>query len=153
MGVTISSISPPDNELVSKWPEYIRGLAEAVDNLKTTIGGLSITDVALVDTQTILEVGNHLADCAFEVIFLSCDDGSADISNITQGDHGQLKIFIARTGNIKFSNDNNIILNQAHDSELEMETGDMIILVNMDGDSELGADGNWREISRSLSVV
>ena len=153
MTVTISNSSPPDNEIVSKWPEYIRKLAQQIDNLVATIAGLGITDVSLNNTQTLLEVGNHLADAAFEVVFLSCDSGSADIDQITKGSHGQLKVMIARTENITFSTDNNIVLNQAHDEELDMETGDMIILVNMDGDQDTGADGIWREISRSLSMV
>jgi len=34
-----------------------------------------------------------------------------------------------------------------------LEVGDMITLVNVDGDQDTGADGEWRELARALSAV
>lgn len=152
MTVTISEVSPPDNEIVSKWPEYIRKVAQELDNILTAIAGLAITDVELNNTQTLLEVGNHLADVSFEMVFLNIDSGAADINQITEGRHGQVKVMLARSEDITFSNDGNIILNQT-DAELDLEVGDMITLVNVDGDQDTGADGEWRELARALSAV
>jgi len=152
MTVTISETSPPDNEIVSKWPEYIRKVAQELDNILTAIAGLAITDVELNNTQTLLEVGNHLADVSFEMVFLNIDSGAADINQITEGRHGQVKVMLARSEDITFSSDGNIILNQT-DAELDLEVGDMITLVNVDGDQDTGADGEWRELARALSAV
>jgi len=152
MTVTISEVSPPDNEIVSKWPEYIRKVAQELDNILTAIAGLAITDVELNNTQTLLEVGNHLADVSFEMVFLNIDSGAADINQITEGRHGQVKVMLARSEDITFSNDGNIILNQT-DAELDLEVGDTITLVNVDGDQDTGADGEWRELARALSAI
>ena len=152
MTVSVTLTSPPDDELVSKWPEYIRRVASLLDDIYTTISGLAITDVALVDGQNILEVGNHLADVAVEIVFLSCESGSADIEYISEGSNGQLKFFIINTTNIKLSNDSNISLNQTYSNEFESAIHDMIAFVNLDGNPDLGVDGTWREILRNLAV-
>jgi len=152
MTVSVTLTSPPDDEPVSKWPEYIRRVASLLDDLTTAISGLSITDIDLSDGQSILEVGNHLADVAVEVVFLSCDSGSADIKDISGGSNGQLKFFIIKTTNIKLSNDSNIILNQTYSNEFEPVIHDMIAFVNIAGNPDTDTDGTWREILRNLAV-
>ena len=154
MTVSVTTTSPPDNELVSKWPEYVRRVASLLDDIITSVSGLGIVDVPLDNGDTLLEVGDTLGDVALEVVFLSCDSGSADIDLISGGSNGQLKFFIIKTAGIKFSDDTNtnIALNQTYSDEFESAIHDVIAFVNVDGNPETLNNGTWREILRNLAV-
>jgi len=136
-----------DNTQVSRWPEYIRQIAQEIETLRTTISGLSITDLLVSDTQTLLEVGNHLADAAFEMVFVSCEEGAAEIINITKGRHGQVKFLVAEpldhlvpTGDVSFASGGNIELDT---SPINAADNRIITLINNGGDPDIGANGTW----------
>lgn len=88
------------------------------------------------------------SDTPFEVIVLAAD-GAVDLTNITGARKGMIKVIIADDNNVCVKhNVDKIILKGAAD--LDMEAGDVLILVNRDGDPDTATDGYWREVLRNL---
>jgi hypothetical protein len=88
------------------------------------------------------------SDTPFEVIVLTAD-GAVDLTNITGARKGIINVIIADDNNVCVKhNVDKIILKGA--AYLDMEAGDVLILVNRDGDPDTATDGYWREVLRNL---
>jgi hypothetical protein len=74
--------------------------------------------------------------------------GAATLTNITGGRAGQFKVLVADDANVSIVHSASIILKG--DANLDMQAGDILILLNRDGDPDTPANGYWREVSRTL---
>ena len=147
--------SPSDYDLVSSLAARDREERVAINALEAAIASLgsvaTVTRLELVVGATTIVVGaGGLSLLRIEVVLLTAI-GPADIAQITGGTEGQIKIFVLLDADVRFvRNPAQIALNQpAHLAHFGGYAGDVIAMVNINGNPSTGVDGYWKEIWRA----
>ena len=146
---------PTDQELVSKWPYWVRESREEINSLEIGIVDLVFTNLVVLAGSTTLTIGTELSISDFEYIVID-GVGAAPINQIRGGAEGLVKTFIFKGNNVSFvdgpKSDGRLYLNQLPVfSTFNAQQDDVITLVNIGGDGA-GDYGYWKELSRQLSV-
>lgn len=132
------------------WQELYR--AGSASGSSTTF---SVT--ALTFTGGLLTVGSELENTSMEIVELT-GDGAQTLSSIESGRAGQIKQIMAQDDNITLAQDKSsttggsFSLNSPSGEDLQLNTSDVIVLVNVDGDGGTTSHGYWQEMYRTLAV-
>lgn len=121
--------------------------------IKMSLGTAGVTTHAMTTGQTTLTVGTELKDTPIEVIFLS--GIAAEILSMINGSRdGHIKIIVATNNNVTVARDDTYIKtkNPLANPNFAMQAGDILALVNVDGNPGAGLHGTWLELYRSLQV-
>jgi len=145
---------PTDQEMGSALAIYLREVRAAVNALSAGTG-VGTTTLNMVLGTTLLDVGVDLGMFGVDLVRATADV-AVSIDTIIHGISGQIKIFIALDGNITLVDGiaagGHLYLNQLPAlSSFAMQTGDVIALVNIDGDGSV-ITGYWRELFRSVAL-
>ncbi len=153
--MTVDATRPLDTEFGSTHAEYIREGRVQMNANEAAVAAAAYapvqSDVDMTPAQTVLIVGTHIANVAFEIVHINA--GAAEtVDTITFGTAGQIKIFVAEGNNVTIGHDGiNITLNGNDD--LPMQTNDVLTLVNVGGAGDGITDGNWIETGRVVRSV
>jgi hypothetical protein len=118
----------------------------------TALGGAvaSAIDLVLTSGTTQIIVGTDMGAIALELVNLTAG-GACVIDEIVSGTAGQMKIIVFGDTNITLTNNSaKIDLNCV--GNFTGAVGDVIALVNVDGDPATVENGYWKEIFRNLAV-
>lgn len=152
--MTLSVIQPTDSEQNSRWPYWIRTLAAAINAIEGGSSSITITEVSMSAGDTALVVGVDISALKIEVILLS-SIGATTLTYIRGGTEGQIKIIIFVDNDVTVQDgvesDGKIYLNQVALTTTNFLQGDVLVLVNIDGDGG-STYGYWKEIWRMISV-
>jgi len=159
--MTVDATKPTETEFVDTHAGYIRTLAAAMNALELNIQGVVATEFDLTTGDTTMDIDADISDALIEVLRLDMDagGGTADIATITGGTQGQIKIIIIEDTGITFSRsasqaDGTIWLNQtAGASDYGGTVGDILCLVNIDGNPATPTEGYWKELFRTAQVT
>jgi len=155
--MSLDATKPADTALVSELGEIGRETRAAVNALETSIAALAgvalATEQNLVGGTTNLVIGTDVSNVAFEVVIVS-GAGACVLATMTGGTAGQLKIFVCADANITFTKGlaaaGAFVLNQPdHAADYAGYAGDIIALVNVDGDPATANNGYWQEVWRT----
>jgi len=150
----MDATKPTDVEQVSALAAYIREARAGVNALSAGTG-VGTTGLNIPVGTVSLSVGTDLG--RFGVDLVRCTaDAAVSIATILGGVSGMIKIFVALDSNISLVDGlaagGKLYLNQLPAlSSFAMQAGDVIALVNIDGDGSL-ATGYWRELFRQLAL-
>ena len=153
--MSLDPSKPTDQEIVSKWPYWVRKSREEINSLEIGIVDLVFTDLIVLAGSTSLTVGTELSMSDFEYIMIG-GVGAASINQIRGGAEGLVKTFIFKDNNMSLidgpKSDGRLYLNQLPVlSTFNAQQDDVITLINIGGDGA-GVYGYWKELSRQLSV-
>jgi len=153
--MTLDTTKPNDQELVSDLPSFIREDRAAINAIVGS-NSFGYTDLDIAVGTTTLVVGTDLGANGLEVIKVT-GLGLADISAITGGSEGQIKVLIfqdtninivdgnARAGGVFYLNHLPVL------SNFEPDQDDILAVVNIGGDGA-ATPGYWKELFRTISV-
>jgi len=162
--MTLDATKPSDTgDMNSDLGTYERETRAAVNTLEAAIAAISPTSSFLEFVcsagQTTIVVGSGgLGDVPIETILIT-GSGAAAVQTITGGRSGQIKIFIMGDANISLVDSDShlngtIDLNQLPaGGSFGNYLGDVLWVVNIDGDPVAGDNGYWKEINRAPSVT
>jgi hypothetical protein len=117
----------------------------------SALGGA--TSYTMTAGQTALTVGVELTTSFLEVVFLSAT-GAEELQHINGSNSGDIKIFIMVNDNVTVVRNDSYIKtkNPLLNPNFDMDTGDVIGLVNNGGVSGTATNGTWVELFRGLQV-
>jgi len=150
----MDATKPTDVEQISAFAAYIREARAAVNALSAGTGvGVTVLDIAAGAVS--LTVGTDVGRFGVELVLMTAD-GAVSIANILGGTEGQIKIFLALDNDVDIVDGlqagGAIYLNQLPAlSSYAMQTGDVLALVNVDGDGST-VQGFWRELFRQTAL-
>lgn len=154
--MSLDDTLPTDNTTtLAEYAALLRDTREEVNTLAAAIAALggavaSVSTLICGSGKTQIVVGTDVGDITLETVFIT-GSAAVDIDEIVQGRAGQIKIFVFGDTNVTFSNANDKIdLNCVGD--YVSATGDIIGLVNVDGDPATSENGYWKEVFRNLAV-
>jgi hypothetical protein len=160
MTCTVDATRPSGTlDLVEDLDGYIRENRESINYLCGLIGtGVLSPDYSAINMtvgDTSLAVGVDLSESGIEVIGLTAD-AAVNLTTITDGTAGQIKVFVALDGDVTFIQDTSMVggtfyMNAPDDEDINVTAGDIIAFVNIGGDGE-STDGYWLELWRKLQV-
>ena len=145
---------PKDTDLVSELAlreRETRAYINSLETLLALLSGVSVsTEYNCGAGQSDLPVGNPgLGDIPIEMVFIT-GTGAAQVDTISGAREGQIKIFRLGDANVTFALGGNLVLNQPGAAPPYGGTiGDIIALVNKDGDPATVTDGSWYELWRT----
>lgn len=153
--MSLDATKPNDQDLISEFAALLRETRAAI-NASSISAGLTVTQVAALTGTRDLVTGTNVSDVSIEIIRLT---GAAlsIIRGITGGRDGQIKVFIAEDTNVGLTDgdgnfDNGrLYLNQTAGTVYNIDTGEVIAIVNIGGDPDSDADGFWQELFRTTS--
>jgi hypothetical protein len=150
--MTVDASVPTNTNFGNELAEYIRENRVDINALWTAVGSLSALPVfsELVAAAAIIEVGTHCEDVFLEVVYISAA-GPLTITMISEGREGMIKILLANGNNITLQHGAGF-LELAGDDDINLNDGDSVWLINIDGDPDAPDNGYWREINRNLVV-
>jgi hypothetical protein len=152
-----ASLPSDTTSFVSDLGSIGRETRAALNALETVVNGISgsasVSEVALTAGQTVLIIGTDIGNVQLEVIYLSSDT-TETLVNFTKGTNGQLKIIYFVDANVtieklvtKFN------LNSSGSfADFEGSAGDILALVNIDGDPTISENGYWQEAWRTPKI-
>ncbi|MFH1952590.1 MAG: hypothetical protein ABIL06_13335 [Pseudomonadota bacterium] len=114
---------------------------------------IGATTYSMTAAQTSLTIGTELKASPIEVVFLGAS--AAESLNMINGSNdGHIKVIVASNANVTIvRNDAYIKLNQpTANPNFAMSTGDILALVNEDGNPDTPANGTWKELFRSIQL-
>lgn len=154
--MSLDATLPTDNTTtLAEYAALLRATREEVNTLATAVAALggavaSVSTLSCGSGKTQIVVGTDVGDITLETVLIT-GTAAVDIDEIVQGRAGQIKVFIFGDTNITFSNANDKIdLNCVGD--YTSAAGDVVALVNIDGDPDISENGYWKEIFRNLAV-
>jgi len=121
--------------------------------IKMALATLGVSTYAMTGGQTILTVGTELKDVPIEMIFLAAS-AAETLERINGSRDGNIKVLIATNDNVTVQRNDSYIKtkNPLLAADFNMNTGDILILANVDGNPDTLANGTWIELVRSLQV-
>lgn len=136
------------NALIRETRTEVNTLAAAI----TALGGAvaSARDLVLTTGTTQIIVGTDLGEIALELVNLTAG-GACVIDEIVGGTAGQMKIIVFGDTNFTLTNAA-AKLNLNCVGDYTSAVGDVIALVNVDGDPATVENGYWKEVFRNLAV-
>jgi hypothetical protein len=150
----MDALKPTNYEDVSALSAYIREVRAAVNALSVG-SGVGTTGLNIVAGTTSLSIGTDLGRYGVDLVRFTADV-AVSIDTILGGISGQIKIFVALDNNISLvdglASGGHLYLNQLPAlSNFAMLAGDVIALVNIDGDGS-AITGYWRELFRQTAL-
>ena len=119
-------------------------------------GQISYNAENMVNGQTALVTGTNLTNVINEIVHLTADV-AVNLTTMTLGLAGAIKTIIAGDDDVTIVQNKTSVtggtfsLNSPAGVDLEMQTGDVLTVVNISGDGTL-VHGYWRELYRTLRV-
>ena len=129
-------------------------LMGGVNDLITELAAMGgVTSYTMTAGQTTLTIGTELGDDQVEVVFLGAT-AAEELQRINGANSGNIKVFIATNDNVTVVRNDSYIKtkNPLLNPNFDMDTGDVIALVNNGGISGTATMGTWIEVFRSLQV-
>jgi len=128
-------------------------LVTLMDGLNAFGEAGEVTSYSMTAGQTVLTVGTELKAAQLEVIFLGAT-AAEELQRINNASSGSVKIIIATGDNLTVVRNDSYIKtkNPLLNPNFDMNTGDVIALVNNGGVYGTATYGTWIEIFRSLQV-
>ena len=153
--MTLNVLEPTDQRPVADLPSYIREGRVEINAVAVNSNSITSSIVAVAVGATSLDIDTNLSDLKIETVILS-GAGVANISTITGGTAGQIKIFVFQDSNVSFTDgvkaNGGLYMNNIPAlSTFNFSIDDVLALVNIGGDGS-GAHGYWKELWRQLSV-
>lgn len=156
--MTLNANEPTDQRLVSELPYYIRqGRAALNAHIASNAHDYTVTDLAVAAGATALDTDIDMTDIWIEHLFTS-GVGAATIEYLRGARHGQVKVFHFMNNLVSFQDrgtltGGTLYLNQLPaDSIMTTDAGDVIALVNINGNPDAAISGYWRELWREIAV-
>jgi len=150
----MDALKPTNQETAAALAAYIREVRAAVNALSVG-SGVGTTGLNIVAGTTSLSIGTDLGRYGVDLVRFTADV-AVSIDTILGGMSGQIKIFVALDSNISLvdglASGGHLYLNQLPAlSSFAMLAGDVIALVNIDGDGS-AITGYWRELFRQTAL-
>lgn len=156
--MTLDASKPTDQALNAELPSYIREDRVAINAIPGPgdVDFAGFTDLIIATGAVSLAVGTDLGTYSFETIRVT-GAGLANISIITGGTEGQVKIFIFQDANIAIVDGNTRINGVFYLNHLPAGTNfsaqqdDVLAVINIGGNGA-ATYGYWKELYRTVSV-
>ena len=129
-------------------------LMNGINTNTTAIAELgNVTTYVMTAGQTTLTVGTELQEGQLEVVFLSAGVAE-ELQRIYGASSGDIKVFVMTNDNVTVVRSDSYIKtkNPLSSPNFDMDTGDVIALVNTGGVPTTGTNGSWIELFRSFQV-
>jgi len=116
-------------------------------------GGLGVSTHAMTTGQTVLTAGTDIKNTPIEVIFLGAA-AAETLEMINGATDGNIKVLVATGNNVTVKRNDSYIKtkNPTANPDFAMQTGDVLALVNVDGNPSSSLNGTWLELFRALQV-
>ena len=159
MTCTVDATLPLATDLVTAIDDYMRESRASINYLCQAVGAGILTPeynaVNMEAGDTTLALGVELGEVGLEIVGLTAD-AAVNLTTITVGTAGQVKLFIALDTNITIiqgydTTGGVFYLNSPESVDLEMQLHDVLAVVNIGGDGDT-VDGYWLELYRKLHV-
>lgn len=144
--MSLDVTKPSGTSLISELDDYQRETRSAVNSLELLISsGVFPIFYSAITLDLSEPIGNNYP---VEVLAIS-SPVPIDLTHILSCQRGALKVLIFEDNDITVKyNASKIVLAGAED--ITFNLGDILVLINQEGDPDLSIDGYWREVARKL---
>ena len=151
--MTIDATKPLATDLVSAIDDYIREDRAQINALWAALvaANCTETDHEMGAGEFALEIGTDLEDVILELVNLT-GAAALNLMQITDGSGGMIKVIKAGDNNITVKHNASYIY-LSGESDFNLSTGDVLVLINSGGDPDSSINGVWYEVARSTGSV